>query len=541
MPMDGILLSRIINNIEKELPLRINRITQPSTHEFVFQCFGSGRHSLYISTHPSYGRIQFTQLKSSTNLNATHFLTLLRKYLSGGTLKSITQEHYDRSFILEIDHRDDMGVIKTHKLIIELMGKYANMIIVNDQNIIIDAQRRMGSFETESRAIVPGANYTEAPSFNKDRIENLTKEDMYESLRTKYDGVSPILEEEITHRLKTIEAKDIINELLNSNTLYVYEKDYHIIELTHLNKECKTYPIMDGLDFFYIDLLEQERIKVQTDNILKTIKRELKRAKSKLPKLYKDLENNENSDHFKEKGDLLYAFHADAPSGLKNTSITSWDNTIQTIELDEKLNGKQNANRYFIRYRKAKNSIHHLEKQIDLTENRIAYLEGLITQTTQASVEDAKEIQEELIEAGILKLKKTKDKQKQKKNKRPNYLVIDYDENTTIFVGKNNIQNDVLTFKVAKKEDLWFHVAHTHGAHVIIKTDTMDDNKLSLCANLAAYFSNARDGSNVEVQYTEVKNIRKIPGQQAGMVRFSSHNSTYITPDFDLIKPYLNE
>lgn len=539
MPMDGILLHRIVNNLEATSPLKINRITQPSTTEFIFHTFGKKKHSLYISVHPRYGRIQFTDLKNSTNMDMTHFLTLLRKYLSGGIIQKVTQSHYDRIVTLEVSARDDVGVIKDYRLILELMGRYTNLIIVGDDDRIIDAQRRLSDFESSERNIVPGAIYSLPPTFDKLSIKNLVEEDKYESLRTKYEGISPILEKEITQRLNTQSPKEILDEMLNSNTLYVYQNDYHIIELKHLNKEARTFDIMSGLDFFYEDLQNQERIRTHTGNILKSLRRELKRAKAKAPKLYQDLENAENSEHYREKGDLLFAYHAGAKSGLKEVKLLDWNNEETVIELDEKLNGKDNANKYFTRYRKAKNSLSHLENQIEITENRIEYLERLIAQTEQASVEDAKEIQEELIDYGILHQKKQK--KKVKKSKRPNYMVIEFDPHTTIFIGKNNLQNDTLTFKLAKKEDLWFHVANTFGSHVLLKTDEITQEKLDLCANFAAYYSNAKNSSNVEVNYTEIKNIRKIPGANPGTVRFSTHNSIIITPDEELIKSYLKQ
>src|SRR5699024_1037177 len=326
MPMDGILLRRIIDTMDEETPMRINRITQHSNYEFIFNCFSKGRITIYNSTHRSYGRIQFTDLKAKSNIELTHFLTVLRKHLDGGTIKKITQENYDRIMTLEIDHRDDLGVIRPYKLILELMGRYANLIVVDDTNTIIDASRHLGSFESKDRAIVPGASYDLPPSFNKKDIAALIEEDKYESIRKHFEGVSPILEKEITHRLDTQSPKDIIHELTTSDVMYVYDSDYHILELSHLNQSYKTYPLMDGLDAFYKDLLEKERIKAHTGNILKVLRRELKRTQNKLPKLYQDLENAENSEHFREMGDLLFAYHSEGKSGLKSIDLKDFEN-----------------------------------------------------------------------------------------------------------------------------------------------------------------------------------------------------------------------
>lgn len=540
MPVDGILLGQITSNIKDRIPLKINRITQPSQHEYIFQCFSKGRHNLYISTHPRFGRVQFTHLKSSSNIDLTHFLTILRQHVDGGIIQDIEQVGDDRIIIFTVSKRDDMGVIQEVKLILEVFSRYVNLVLIDEDNTIIDASRRMGSFESENRAIVPGATYAYPPSFDKKRLEDLTKEDMVTSIRTQYEGVSPILEKEITHRLKTQDPRAIVKSIRESNTLFVYDHDFHILELTHLTKPFKTYPLFEGLDTFYKDLLIEERIKAHTGNILKSLNRELKKSNKKLPKLYRELDAAENSDHFKDYGDLLFAYHADGASGLKEVTLNDWENNEVTIPLDVRYNGKENANLYFKRYRKAKNALDHLMHQIEDTENHIEYISRLIAQTKIASVDDAKEIHEELIEMGLIRHNQKK-KAQPKRKKRPQYLVIEYDANTQIFVGKNNLQNDALTFKVGKKEDLWFHVAATFGAHVLLKTDDVTDEKLDLCANLAAYYSDAKHGSNVEVNYTAIKNIKKIPGATPGTVRFSTHKSVIITPDYETIKVYLDE
>lgn len=537
MPMDGILMHQVLKEIEKELPLRINRITQASKFEFIFHTYGKKSNRLYISLHPRYGRIQFTDLRANSNMELTHFLTILRKHLDGGIIRSIKQDGYDRLIEIGIDHRDEMGVIQNNKLYLELMGKYINLVLLDSNNQIIDAYNKISSFEDDSRSIVAGAIYIRPEVFEKESLENLHEDDKYISIRTKYEGVSPILEEEITSRLETESAKDIVDTIFSSDKLYLYDKDYHIIELSHLNKEAKIYPIMEGLDIFYKDLLENERIKDQTGDILRILRRELKRANKKLPKLLDELSNNEDNEHFREKGDLLFAYHSHGKSGLKSIKLKDFENNEIEIELDEKLDGKDNALLYFKKYRKAKNSLDHLLNQIEITENQIAYLKLVIIQTEQASVEDAKEIKEELITRKIIR--PSKKKKQEKKAKRPNYLVIEFDEDNTIFVGKNNIQNDTLTFKVAKKDDLWLHVAGTFGSHVILKSNNQSDEALELAAKLAAYFSDARNGSNVEVNYTEIKNIKKIPGANPGMVRFSTHSSIYVTPNYDEIKSYI--
>lgn len=540
MAIDGVLLNRIVRMMNEDCPVKINKITQPSNHEFMLHCFAGKKMNMFISTHPVFSRVQWTKEKPTANLDQTHLLTLMRKHLEGGIITQISQYGFDRVIEIHIEHRDNMGVIRPYRLIIELLGKYANIIIVDENNIIVDALKRISPFENTSRAIVSGSIYEYPPQFDKKSFLELASYNPDDALKNQFNGISPLLEREITFRLKTQKPEDIIKLLSESQNIYLYEQDFHIIELTHLNQSFKKEPIMEGLDLYFKDLQQKDRIKAHTGDLLKLIKRELKRSRIKLPKLYDDYDHAQDSDYLREKGDLLFAFASSLPSGHNEITVTDFEFNDVTIELDPRFNGKDNAKRYFKRYQKAKTSLFYLEEQINKTEARIHYFEQLQTQAEQATVEDAQEINDELISLGIINQKRLK-KQNIKKKKKPNYLTIVYDDETTIFVGKNNIQNDYLTFKLARKEDMWFHAANTFGTHVIIKTPELDEPKIRLCAHLAAFYSKARHGSSVEVYYTQAKNIKKIPGANPGLVSVSTQKSIFIDPDESLVASYLNE
>lgn len=543
MALDGVMMSRIINLMNADAPLKINRITQPSNHEFLIQCFAGKKKNLYISTHPVFARIQWTQHKPSTNLDQTHLLVLMRKYLEGGIITSIEQYGTDRVVTIHVEHRDDMGVIRPYRLIVELLGKYANVIIVDDAGAIIDALKRISPFENDQRAIVPGGIYDYPPQFEKQSIKALANYDSEDALLNQYSGISPLLEKELLYRMKTEAVSEILEELETSNTLYVYPKDFHIIQLKHLNIPYEEHSIMEGLDAYFYDMQLNDRIKQHTGDLLKILKREVKRAKQKLPKLEHDYENASDSEMLRTYGDLLFAFANALPSGNNAVEVSDFEGNPITIPLDPRFGGKDNARRYFKRYQKAKTSLKYLEDQILQTESRIEYLEALILQTEQAGVEDAAEIQEELISQGIIHAKRFKQKNghSNKKKRKPNVSVIKYDDDTTIYVGKNNIQNDYVTFKLGRKDDMWFHAAYNFGAHVLIQTPELNEDKIRLCAHLSAYFSKSRYGSSVEVHYTQIRNIKKIPGGQMGLVSMSTHKSIYIDPDKSIIERYLPE
>lgn len=538
MAIDGILLHRIVDTIAQELPMKINRITQPSNHEFLFQCFKGKKVNLLFSVHPNFARLQFTQDNNTSNLDQTHLLMLFRKHLDGGVITKIQQSSFDRIVSVFVEHRDEMGVIRQNQLILELMGKSCNLILVNEHNIIIDSYRRISSFETSARTIMSGSEYEFPKPFDKKTILELESYDPLESLREQFEGISPVLEREILLRLNTQSIESIKEELLYSSQLYLYAKDYHSFELKHKGKALHSLELMEGLDYYYKDLQAQDRIKSHTGDLLKLIRRELKRSKQKLPKLIDDLARAEDSDYLREYGDLIFAFLPNQESGHSQALVRNFEGLEVNVPLDKRYSAKDNALRYFKRYQKAKTSLKYLTQQIETTKQRINYFETLEMQCQQASVEDAKEIHEELENQGIISQKKIRKKQHSKK-KKANYITINYDEDTTIFVGKNNIQNDTITFKLSNKEDYWFHAAHTAGAHVLLKTKDMDEKQQRLCCQLAAYFSSGRHSSSVEIHYTKIKNVKRLSGGPLGMVQISNQKSMFIDPDEDYIKSYL--
>lgn len=540
MALDGVLLNRIVTTMQEAVPLKINRITQASEHEFFFSIFNGNKMNLFISTHPQFARVQWTDSKPSTNLDQTHILMVLRKHFSGGIITEIKQFGFDRIVSIVVEHRDDMGVIQTNTIIIELIGRSANMILLNNENKILDATRRSGGFESTQRSIHPGSIYEMPEHFGKRPFTELAdfNEDVF--LRSQFEGISPVLEKEILHRLRNGQSiESILDETLSSKNLYVYPQDYHCLELTHLGISSKSYALHEGLDRFYSEIQAQARIKDHTGDLLRQVKRELKRSLKKLPKLESDLEAALDCEHLRLYGDILYTYGHAIKAGNSSYEGFDFEDNPVSIPLDSRFNGITNAQRYFKQYNKAKTSITYLNEQISTTQQQIDYLNTLIVQLQQANVEDAQEIATELMEAGIIK--KTISKNKHTKKKKNNYIHINFDENTNIYIGKNNIQNDTITFKLGHKDDIWFHVANMPGAHVLLKTDHMDEEKQRLCCQLAAYFSAARHSSSVEVHYTQIKNIKKVPKGPLGLVSISTQKSMFIDPDEDYLLTYLKQ
>ncbi len=307
--------------------------------------------------------------------------------------------------------------------------------------------------------------------------------------------------------------------------------------MTHLETPAHALPLLEGLDAFYANQEQQDRIAQHTGGLLKVINREIKRYTAKLPRLKEALEQALDIEKWQTYGDLLYAYGLDLPSGHSFLEVSDFSGQPLTIPLDQRYGGKENARRYYVKYHKGKTGQHYIREQIELTEQELQYFEGLRSQCEQADIEDAKEIAEELASRKLFRTAKKPLKSKQKK--RPNYLILNYDENTQVLIGKNNVQNDTLTFKVAHKTDYWFHAADTFGAHVILKSAVLNEALIRFCANCAAYYSSSRYSSSVPVHYTQAKNIKKIPQKQLGFVSIKEYKTIYIDPDFSTIEPYL--
>jgi predicted ribosome quality control (RQC) complex YloA/Tae2 family protein len=539
MALDGILLNRLTMQLKTALPLRINKIYQVSQTEIIFQCFNLKKYNLIISCHSVYNRLQFSDMPYSTPEEPSHFVMLLRKHIEGGLIKQIEQIGYDRIVHLTVETRNDLGDLTTHTIAVELMGKYANVILLEEDRIL-DALKRIPPFENTKRTIQPGAIYKLPDAGDKEDPFQSDTEDAHLDFSKSYHGISPILSAEIQYRMQNGQTfKDIFKEIQSSNQLFVIDHHlFHCIPLTHKQLPFVSYPLMQGLDEVYYQSEQKERIKQQTGDSFKLVNRELKKFRAKLPKLYHALDEALDCEKWREMGDYLYTYPQQVSKGAKEVTFERFDGEgMITIPLDPKLDVKANAKKLFQKYQKGHSGQPHIQNQIDLCQEEITYFEALQQQLEIADVQDAKEIRQELAKRGYMPA--VVSKIRRQKETKPNYLTIKFNDHTTIYVGKNNLQNDFLTFKLGRKDDWWFHAKDTHGAHVIVQTDNFDEEVIRASAHLAAYYSKARHSSSVPVNYTQVKNIKKIPKSVAGLVRISNYKTIFIDPDASLIQSWL--
>ncbi len=536
MALDGLLLHQIYKEMSLDLPAKINKIYCVSDTELLMHLHGNHKSfKMIISTHPTFARMNITNRSYPTPEVPNNFTMLLRKHLENGIILDFHQVGLDRVFYFNIQLYNEFGDKVINRMYIELMGKYANVILCDENGKIIDAMKRIPPYENSKRIIVPSAMYTP--------VEMQDKKDPYETdviddeqpLHKQFHGFSPSLGEEIDYRLHHGETfKDIMKEISESNTMYLYNNgDYHCIEFKHLDFPYHTYGLSEGFDVIYYAKEERDRIKQQTGDLFKFVRKELTKDRNKLEKLEKTIEDAYDCDKYRIYGDLLYAYGYQVEKGAKVAKLPDFETGEEiSIPLDPKYDARYNAKKMYQKYNKSKNAQVIVAEQIELCKAEINYFELLEIQLEQASFDDAKEIRQELANKGYMKKQQTR--LRKKKPTEPAFHTYEVD-GVRIHVGKNNIQNDYLTWKLARKNHMWFHVKDIHGSHVIVEDENPSENVIRSAANLAAYFSKGRDSSSVPVNYTLVKNLKKVPQSNSGFVTMSTYKTIYIDPDEDAI------
>lgn len=541
MALDGILLSKITPEIQDILPARIQKIHQISETEVLFHLHCSkGKKQLLISCHSQYNRILLTERNYPTPSEPGHFVMVLRKYLENSQIIEFKQAELDRWCHAKIKRRNDLGDIEFLNLYIELMGKYANLILVNDNQCVIDAMKRIPPFENTRRVIHPGAEFIPTPAQNKKNPFTDTFIDSKLTLTQQFAGFSPLLSKEIEYRMSAGQTfSSILSEIQQSSKLFISEKQsdsfYHCINLTHIGG-CKAYPMFDGFDIIYFHKEEKDRIKQIAGDIYHTVKKELKHQKQKLPRLITELDEANDCDKWKKYGDLLYIHQIDYTKGKTSINVFDYETNEEiSIPLDTKLDGKRNAQKCYARYNKLKKGKIYLKEQISICEKEIDYFQGLLEQLEYADFDTAVEIQKELVAGGYMK-DMSKKQIKRQKDTGLKLQTITLENGVKISFGKNNLQNDFLTWHKAKKSEIWLHTKDYHGAHVVIHESNPDEETMRIAAMIASYFSMGRNSSSVPVNWCSVAQLKKIPGAKPGMVQLSSYKTIYIDPDTSILE-----
>lgn len=558
MSFDGLFIHYLKQELQSQLLNgRINKVYQLSDNELILIIRANGQnHKLLFSIHPVYARVQLTQEDYFYPPEPPMFCMVLRKHIEGGILRAIHQKGNDRILTFVIDAYNEIGDLAQKELIFEAMGRHSNLILREaETNRIIDCMKHIPPFQNQYRTLQPGAQYLFPPQQQKIPILEATLEDfkkfeglqpLNKALVQSFEGVSPILAEEILKRANShtaiglYEATKRLIETLNTNLQPTITKTpqrdyYYLLPLESITGEAIHFSTISALlDRYYYQKNEQERIKQQTQDLEKFIRQELERQKNKLANLLLDLNKAERADEYRIYGDLLMANAYRIEKGRTSVAAQNFyqDDETVWIELDPTKDAIQNAQAYYQKYQKAKKAIHHLKRQIEKTKEEILYFETLQQQIESATLEDALEIRQELEDLGYLKKKKVIRKRKQERPKFEVYQI----PGATFYVGKNNIQNDYLTFKWARRDDLWMHVKDMPGSHVIVQADQYTEEVIRTGAMLASFFSKGKDSSSVPVDYTLVRYVKKIPGAKLGFVTYTNQKTIYIDPDEEFIR-----
>jgi predicted ribosome quality control (RQC) complex YloA/Tae2 family protein len=542
MAFDGMFLRQVCRQLQGLNGARINKIYQISDTEVLFILKDTQRRQLMISCHSSYNRIHLTDRAYPTRSVPSSFIMVLRKHLEGGTVLSIEQAGLDRYLIITVGSRSEIGDRIRLQLYVELMGKYANLILVYDGKIL-EALKHIPPFENTRRTVQPGARFKPTEP-QTDKLDPFTVSDVkpQDNLFETLIGFSPLLSKEFNYRMACGQRyQDILQELAASDRIYLYDTGretlFHCLPLTHLEMTPRVMGICEGLDEIYYAREEKERIRQQTGDLFKFTRREIKKFEAKQQRLETLLQEALDCDKWRVYGDALYA-NADAPvKGKTHIVLTDYSGNTVDVPLDPKLDAKGNARKCFQKYRKEATGQKYLKEQLEQTAEMLAYFQQIQMQLEQGDFDTASEIRSELEENGLLKARRLPAGRK-KKPSAPHFTRIPFGEHT-IYLGRNNLQNEYVTFKKASRGDMWFHVKDMHGAHVVIDTGDPSEAEIRLCAMLAAYYSKARASSSIPVNYTLVKNLKKIPASKTGLVAMKEYRTIYIDIDLERLRPYL--
>lgn len=579
MAFDGF----VISNLKQELNLRltggrINKIYQPEKDE-IHLLIKSNRQSyrLLLSASASLPLIYLTENTKNNPMTAPNFCMLLRKYIQNGKIIGVMQPGMERILEIHIEHVDELGDLCIKKLIIELMGKHSNIIFTTDDNKIIDSIKHISAQVSSVREVLPGRSYVLPPNQGKISVTDLSKEDfekrvclaslpVEKAIYTSFQGVSPVTAREFCY-LANIDSKISACELSaeQKNTLFNTLKEaarlveegnftpniifkgnepleFSSLPLTQFQEfEHKTYDsISEVLEEYYAKKEITTRIRQKSSDLRRIITTTLDRTQKKYDLQVRQLKDTDKREKYKIYGEMLHTYGYNLEPGAKFLECLNYYNNEEIrIPLDPNLDAMENAKQFFGRYNKLKRTFEALTELTVETKEQLVHLESILTALDIATQEaDLSDIKEELIDYGYMKRKggrRTK-KGKEEKSKPLHYISSD---GYHMYVGKNNYQNEELTFKFASGRDMWFHAKGMAGSHVIVRVESdqeIPDSTYEEAGRLAGYYSKGRQAPKVEIDYTERRNLKKPPASKPGFVIYHTNYSLLIEPDITGIK-----
>ncbi|WP_260284214.1 Rqc2 family fibronectin-binding protein [Peribacillus aracenensis] len=564
MSFDGLFTKAMTEEIASILKGgRINKVHQPYKNEVILVVRAGGKnHKLLLSAHPSYSRVQMTEESYENPKEAPMFCMLLRKHLEGYTIENIYQYELDRMIILEVKGRNELGDVSQKQLIIEIMGRHSNIVLVDkERNMILDSIKHVSHAVNSYRAILPGQEYLAPPAQEKKNPFEATEDDIRKNidfnagkldrqLVAHFSGVSPLVAKEAVYRAGLANSTTlpsaflkIIQEISEQNYTAMIKQDgnkevFYMLSLDHLTGNQRTFPsLSEMLDRYYFGKAERDRVKQKSQDVERFITNEIEKNSKKIGKLERTLKDTERGEQYQLFGELLTANLYQMKKGMKEIEVVNYydeEQSMVTIPLDPLKNPSDNAQKYFSRYQKSKNAVGVVQEQIEKTKLELSYFEALHQQLQSASPRDIEEIREELQEEGYIRQKKKKG-MKKPANAKPQLETYYATDGDLIFVGKNNKQNDYLTNKFARRDEIWLHTKDIPGSHVVIRNESPSEKTIKEAAVLAAFFSKAQQSSSVPVDFTQVRHVKKPNGSKPGFVIYDQQQTVYITPDADTV------
>ena len=574
MAFDGIVIANLVKDLnDKIVSGRISKIAQPEKDELLLTIKGNRENfRLLISANASLPLLYFTETNKPSPLTAPNFCMLLRKHIANGRIVSVSQPGLERIVRIEIEHLDEMGDLKRKFLIVELMGKHSNIIFCDDENKILDSIKHISAQVSSVREVLPGREYFIPHAGEKKNPLTITEEEFKEligktpqnlskALYTDLTGLSPTVSAELCHLASLdgdISAKDFSDSELthlyhaftwimddvrqgnfSPNIIYQKEKpvEFASIPLSMFSGgdyRSVSFPSISALlERYYAERNTVSRIHQKSTDLRKILTNSLERSYKKRDLQQKQIKDTEKREKFRIYGELLNTYGYGIQEGEKSfRCLNYYDNTEITIPLDPTLSAQENAVRYFDKYNKQKRTFEATSRQLEQTEAEIEHLESISTFLDIArKEEDLAQIKEELTEYGYIKRHFSGGKKQKKAVSRPfHYLSSD---GFHIYVGKNNYQNEELTFKLASGNDWWFHAKGIPGSHVIVKTEgkELPDRVFEEAGALAAYYSRGRGQDKVEIDYIQKKNLKKVPGAAPGFVVYHTNYSLLAAPE----------
>ena len=582
MAFDGIVIANIIDELHKKLlGGRINKIAQPEKDELILTIKGGdhGQYRLLLSAGAGLPLVYLTENNKPSPMTAPNFCMLLRKHLNGARILDISQPDFERIIHFKLEHLNEMGDLCIKYLIIELMGKHSNIIFCDDKMVILDSIKRINQFVSSVREVLPGRDYFVPATYEKHNPLTIDFEvfkniilaksmPIGKALYTNLTGISPLIANEICCRA-SIDPGDYTEALSEAAGLHLFKNFERLIEdvkssaftpnivakegipvefssvtLTcYANHEVQSFNSISALlEAFYATKNSVARIRQKSADLRKIVSNALDRAGKKYDLQLKQLQDTEKRDKYKIYGELIntYGYGLEPGAKVLNT-INYYDNQEISIPLDPTITPTENAKQYFEKYNKLKRTFDALTTQLSDTREELTHLESIKTALDIATEEDdLTALKHELTEYGYIRRRFTSGSRKlekkvnvKKTNSKSKPLHFLSSDGYHMYVGKNNYQNDELTFQFAEGGDWWFHAKKQAGSHVIVKSggNELPDRTFEEAARLAAYYSGSRDADKVEIDYTLKKNVKKPGGGKPGFVVYYTNYSMLATTD----------